>query len=30
MKETNFIFQTFALANFWRMIRKKNPGAGKG
>jgi uncharacterized membrane protein YozB (DUF420 family) len=25
-----FIFQVFALVTFWRMIRKENPGAGKG
>jgi hypothetical protein len=24
-----FIFQVFALATFWRMIRKGKPGAGK-
>jgi uncharacterized membrane protein YozB (DUF420 family) len=25
-----FIFQVFALVTFWRVIRKENPGAGKG
>jgi hypothetical protein len=30
MKKRNFIFQVFALATFWRMLRKRKPGAGKG